>query len=591
MKKLLLSTLVLFVANVSFSQVVLKVISPTNISGSLTHVYVDSAQGTSPWFNVPDMDSAYNVLIDTLALAYDDGTNITSNGVNSADTACCGPVIADVAGKIAMIYRGDCEFGTKALMAQNAGAVGVIIVNLGGAPLSMGAGGDGNSVTIPVTMIGPDDGEMLRQAVASGQDVVMYFGAQYGYYTNDIGIPKETVLLPRASSIPSAIATNDTEFNVPLGCWVYNYGTSDYTGATVTANIDYNGSSIFNNVSTSFNVASGDSSYVTFPTFSQVTYPNGKYELSYTINHATADETPDNDVISFVFNINDEYYSLSPLDTLTGDPLHMASVRIPPADANSFIKSTSCLVFADSNASRLAVRGISFSAGAYDPLTPTTLDGEYIEIVAYEWNDNFADMTDPNFSNYAVNPSVVDIATTDYSYTSDAQNVTIGVDFPDAIVLSDNQRYLFCMTSYTQAVSFGYDNSISYDFNINNYAQPLTMIDNGTQWYTGIQGVEPTLSLRVLDAAAAGVEENLVEVKAYPNPASDIITIPLTGLDGEANLMITDMTGKIMSTKLVYLSGNDKLQVNVSDLSSGFYTFTIRFDNGAVSKFNVAVTK
>lgn len=573
MKKLLLSAMLFLAANITFSQVVLKIVEPSNIANSLNHVYVDSAQGTTPWMNVPDMDSVYNAVLDTVKMA--------------VDSLSCGTLTNDLTGKIALVYRGSCEFGTKALNAQNAGAIAVIIVNPGGAPIGMGAGADGNSVTIPVTMISAADGAIIQQALDNGEDVVMYFGPEYGYYGDDLGIPKEKALVARAASIPSAIAANDTEFDVALGCWVYNYGSNDYTGATVTANVDYNSSSVYSSISTPFNVVAGDSAYVSFNAFSQSSYPNGEYEITYTINHILQDETPENDMLSFAFNINEEYYSLSPLDTVSGDPLNLTAIRIPPADINNFISSTSCLAFADSNASRLAVRGLSFSAATYDPLNPTTLDGEYLEFVAYEWNDNFVDMDDANFGI----ANLADIATTDYSYDADDQNVVIDVDFENAVVLNDNQRYLFCMTSYSEFVSFGYDNSISYDFNTDTYRQPITMINNGTQWYAGYAGLEPTMTLRVFDAAAVSVNENEVDVTPYPNPASDIITIPLSGLDGEAQLMVTDMTGKIMMSKLVYLSGNDKLQVNVADLSSGFYTFTINFDNGQVSKFNVAVTK
>ena len=70
----------------------------------------------------------------------------------------CNPLIngVDVTGKIAVIYRNTCEFGTKALNAQNAGAVGVIIINRDPEVIEMGGGADGGSVTIPVVMLSDD---------------------------------------------------------------------------------------------------------------------------------------------------------------------------------------------------------------------------------------------------------------------------------------------------------------------------------------------------------------------------------------------------------------------------------------------------
>lgn len=59
-----------------------------------------------------------------------------------------------IAGKIAIIDRGACEFGFKVLNAEQAGAVAAIICNnVEGAPIVMGAGAVGNQASIPSVMI------------------------------------------------------------------------------------------------------------------------------------------------------------------------------------------------------------------------------------------------------------------------------------------------------------------------------------------------------------------------------------------------------------------------------------------------------
>jgi serine protease len=77
----------------------------------------------------------------------------------------------DVAGKIAVVYRGVCEFGVKALNAQNAGAIGVILVNTeaAGITMDMGAGVNGGAVTIPVIMVASNIGATINSAVSSNQ--------------------------------------------------------------------------------------------------------------------------------------------------------------------------------------------------------------------------------------------------------------------------------------------------------------------------------------------------------------------------------------------------------------------------------------
>lgn len=61
---------------------------------------------------------------------------------------------AEVTGKIAIVDRGLCQFSQKALKAQEAGAVGVIICNFEDTPPPLGAGDVAAQVTIPVIGIG-----------------------------------------------------------------------------------------------------------------------------------------------------------------------------------------------------------------------------------------------------------------------------------------------------------------------------------------------------------------------------------------------------------------------------------------------------
>ena len=71
---------------------------------------------------------------------------------------------AALEGKIAVIDRGNCEFGFKILSAENEGAIGAIICNnVGGDPIVMGAGAVGDQVTIPAVMITQGDCAILKQ--------------------------------------------------------------------------------------------------------------------------------------------------------------------------------------------------------------------------------------------------------------------------------------------------------------------------------------------------------------------------------------------------------------------------------------------
>lgn len=83
-------------------------------------------------------------------------------GLNGPLTDGCTTLTNDVVGKIVLLDRGSCAFTVKAKNAQDAGAIGVIIVDnvLDTPPPSMG--GSDSSVTIPAVMISQADGAAIR---------------------------------------------------------------------------------------------------------------------------------------------------------------------------------------------------------------------------------------------------------------------------------------------------------------------------------------------------------------------------------------------------------------------------------------------
>ncbi len=87
----------------------------------------------------------------------------------------------------------------------------------------------------------------------------------------------------------------------------------------------------------------------------------------------------------------------------------------------------------------------------------------------------------------------------------------------------------------------------------------------------------------------AGVKENntAVTMNIYPNPADEYsyIDINLTK-SSKVNLTVTNLVGQTVFTKTYgnLASGNQKLVVNVSNLNSGIYFFTIQAGNERLTK-------
>jgi len=109
------------------------------------------------------------------------GPALTSPGLTAevmpvVDTApssglACNPLsalnAAAVTGKLALVDRGTCSFNIKVKAAQNAGAVGVVVVdNVAGSPPA-GLGGTDPTITIPSVRITLGDGNTLKGALAT----------------------------------------------------------------------------------------------------------------------------------------------------------------------------------------------------------------------------------------------------------------------------------------------------------------------------------------------------------------------------------------------------------------------------------------
>ena len=95
-------------------------------------------------------------------------TGVTGDVVAAVPADGCAAISTPLAGKIALIDRGACDFSLKALNAQTAGAAAVIIANNQGgtAVFTMGAGADAKKVRIPAVMISQNDGAELKGLTA-----------------------------------------------------------------------------------------------------------------------------------------------------------------------------------------------------------------------------------------------------------------------------------------------------------------------------------------------------------------------------------------------------------------------------------------
>jgi minor extracellular serine protease Vpr len=97
---------------------------------------------------------------------------VTATFTTTSPTNGCTPISTTLSGKIALIRRGSCTFTTKVRNAQNAGAIGVVVINSQqGDPIAMAQDGTTPVPTIPAVMVSITNGNAM--AAVSGSTVTV----------------------------------------------------------------------------------------------------------------------------------------------------------------------------------------------------------------------------------------------------------------------------------------------------------------------------------------------------------------------------------------------------------------------------------
>jgi hypothetical protein len=406
----------------------------------------------------------------------------------------------------------------------------------------------------------------LRDEIDAG-NVEMLIGSVFGLFPYNLATNKALALIPQFSAMPKQLVSTSAEFNVTMGTWVKNFGSEAQSDITVSGVITQNGTEVYNNTSTAVSLASGDSAFMALPLFEQNGY-DGYYAGTYTIN-------------TFSFNfLADSLFGYAPTDAATRTTVPSDHFRVSGTNPNF----QTCVAFRDPNASRVRVEGVYTSAAKAGAVT---MDGEVLTARLIEWNDVFTGIQAATFDN------LVTLDEADYSYNSDLSQEVIYIPFNTAYTLENNKRYLFCVLSPATDVFIGYSQTIDHARNELAYDEPMFPIsDNGT-WNAVAFGPDVVSAVGVrMVSSAVGIDDlDRVDITPYPNPANEIIRIPVTGLSGAATLEIFNTAGAKVAERRVSVGGDQVLTVNVNDIAAGTYMFNMNFEDGKHSSFRVVVTK
>jgi hypothetical protein len=252
-----------------------------------------------------------------------------------------------------------------------------------------------------------------------------------------------------------------------------------------------------------------------------------------------------------------------------------------------------CIIYQNPNASALALDGIHFGIIAQGG---ASVEGEFISVLAWQWNDQFTDLNDPNFNML----DITFLGEGEYIYETDEAGDIVFAPIRAAgnqhIVMQNNQRYILCANTPSDDVFILFDGGIDYRRNYEEgpNPQPYMAIFTGDwglmftdSWTT------PAIGAQFISAATVGLahQDDVANITPYPNPATAILNIPVANLDGAATLEIVDVAGRSIRTENVAINGTQTLSVDVANIPAGTYLFNMNFENGKSSTFRVVISK
>jgi len=559
----------------SFGQIVFQVDQPQSLAGNYDFTYANDWGANLETTNITD----------TAAFALD-ATNADSLGCQTIANA------SEVNGKIAVVYRGECQFSDKALNVQNAGAVALVIINSQpGGPVGMAGGTVAAQVSIPVVMISQDDGAALKDAISQGKAIITIRN-NTGLFEYNVGTFIEQASRAKNYSIPHPLVENGGDTLRPV-VWVFNNGSEEATGVKVSLVIDRDGTEVYNDTTDAAPIgANGDSLLYLLPEF--VTNELGEYNAVYTVLADSTDEFAVDNTVEFGYWINDEgIYSKTTVSPSTG-PVSTGYIRPNTEPFTTWQWCNSLQVF---DAAGLSMTNVQFAAvGRDEDNFPVSLEDKSLLISAYKVATWDIDFTQESVQ-FSLEPIFEDQI---FDFLDDVQEEFITVPFDEPFVLEDNTRYWTCLTLEDPEIRLAYDDQLDYFINISEldafYYESITPIDvdiatGDFDGLNGFGGVGAIISI-LEEVNSVSEEVEALDLTPYPNPTTDFINIPVAGLgiSGDVLVEVFDVAGSLVLSDNVCVKGSD-MRLDVTGLSNGLHFFNLTFEDNSTTNFRVMITK
>ncbi len=600
----------------------LQVNGPAVITGPKQFNWSQNPIYTTPWGRPIDT-AYYNVPV---AKAYDElGELPLTNGTGS---------FPSLVGKFALILRGGgVTFSQKAYYCQQAGAIGVIIVNhknggtIGMAPTTPFS----TNTTIPVLMISREDGFPINDALKNGQAVTINLSGWGFKFNNDLGFVDYSPATPHAFCLPLSQVNTGTgtprAYNFYTGAYVANFGTAAQTNVKMKQVLSFTptgGSSsvIYTDSVVSANFPTLDSIQELFSNrFTRQNFTStGTLNIDYTVGSSATDQNPSDNSARYQLKITDSIFCKGRWDDVRNAPLVSSSSRwaadqplvwgplfyvtkggYRPVKAQLAIAGDSDLFSSNTPSPSVLVYLYKWKDNNTDGL----VNGNELSIVALGYRSNFAATDSSN------KPFTVDLtnaknnklisrleSNTWYFLAAEVEHsFALGTDnysnFATRNVLSIHKDSAvgtfpeFWAPNTSENINSPYSVSTDTLANIPYINKSVTSAERVK--FTDLTGLVPAMALHISKDIPTGIEieslSNVTNLTIAPNPASESVNVSVT-LNQPSNMVLSVVSSVGQSLAFITRKGvsTEVFSLNTRSYPAGTYYLVIGTDSGSEAK-------
>jgi hypothetical protein len=494
------------------------------------------------------------------------------------DSAGCIPNNVPLEGKIVLMWEGGCPIAEKARIAQDAGAVAVLIAgnnNVQLPPVSkhaLGEAGQLPAVQIPVFYLKSSDFQILQPILQQAPDVQACL-KRPGVFLNSVGFPAKDI------QQHCLVSQDIFQFSVRLS----NISGTNLQNLTVRGVVQRsNGQEVISDILFISELGSAvTDSLFTFPQiFAPFDLSSTIPQVLYTVQGNTS-QGPFLDIRTVRFNPNAEVLAKE----LTGMETAYRPDTIPQTGwgvGNLYYFAGNNLEFFDAGYAGISVIPGEEMAGSQDL---------YAELSLFVLNDDVL----PDFSNFAPDGSSMSLVGVG-QLQSMVNNLPIQwVEMYDintaspGVPLEHNKTYLLA-AFFPDSYKYSYV-GMNED-HVEEKASTFLYLDG--QWHTNNFYGKPNPVLRMalelgefFCPTISTLEPNRIDFKIFPNPAKDFLHIQVVLPEiNDALITFTDINGREILTEYRKNLNEETLTFPVSQLPNGAYAVRITTRAGSgVQKF------